>query len=635
MSVEQKIDLNINPLQGGIQGWQDILELSSQQEPISDNEILDYSNLQDIRELNGLTVSGGSILETLGEVVFSPRDGVGNSTLREGLRSMTDVLNPLSITESYELQEKAIKAESGQRIVPERRSLGWTAEMFEGLPEQLSHIGVETYDRFGDHNNHPQTQLEAVQLFKQAAAGVVHSWAYGEVGHLPRGEKRTVNNATARVALKTYIQLEQLEVELIKKLQSQGVEVPEQKQIGQILKYVPLSALTVLIVTSFLISACGGGNEAQPNVVPIDPSTQAGEIVPSTDNTSDINVDTVMGEGDTSVTFNITNGTYTGGLCNELKELVESPYEGYLCNVRMPQMGAKSLTFPFDGGVLFEQPDAADGKYNGAVEFIFSPYDVAQAIAISSYLSQNGGSQQIESAPQEEIQPQDERAFTFENLQLFMAGTEEPSAGSDFLQITVQSDQGMPAENLEQEGDTFEVWSFTKLNAEDMVNFEGEHSKADIEDLFDSSLSGGGNCTTDHISKDGDVDNQALQIDCIKSNIDVSKIADFFGLTEQELLDRINARDGITREVLRKVEEVTIATVTSNPVSGITESEQFMITEDYELPIDEGLEPPSVEEDRQGLSKGFWIACLGIPTLAVTAAWFTSLYYKFKSRKRG
>jgi len=109
MEREQKIDLNINPLQGGIQGWQDILELSSQQEPISDNEILDYSNLQDIRELNGLTVSGGSILETLGEVVFSPRDGVGNSTLREGLRSMTDVLNPLSITESYELQEKAIK----------------------------------------------------------------------------------------------------------------------------------------------------------------------------------------------------------------------------------------------------------------------------------------------------------------------------------------------------------------------------------------------------------------------------------------------------------------------------------------------------------------------------------------------
>ena len=51
--------------------------------------------------------------------------------------------------------------------------------------------------------------------------------------------------------------------------------------------------------------------------------------------------------------------------------------------------------------------------------------------------------------------------------------------------------------------------------------------------------------------------------------------------------------------------------------------------------LHEGLEPPSVEEDRQGLSKGFWIACLGIPTLAVTAAWFTSLYYKFKSRKRG
>ena len=227
MSVEQKIGLNIYSLQGGIQGWQDILELSSQQEPISDNEILDYSNLQDIRELNGLTVSGGSILETLGEVVFSPRDGVGNSTLREGLQSIAEALDPLSVTDTYELEAKVIKAESGQRIVPERRSLGWTAEMFEGLPEKLSHIGVENYDRFGDHNNHPEAQLKAIRLFKQAAAGTVHAWALDQTRRMPRGEKRKVNHATAEVALKTYVQLEQLEGELIEKLGTQGLDVQD------------------------------------------------------------------------------------------------------------------------------------------------------------------------------------------------------------------------------------------------------------------------------------------------------------------------------------------------------------------------------------------------------------------------
>ena len=370
-----------------------------------------------------------------------------------------------------------------------------------------------------------------------------------------------------------------------------------------------------------------------------------GGFNPSVDTSSSSapKADVTYVEQDGKFVFTVIGGKANmGELCEHLE--VYAPNSSKACD-NLPLEGREEnnnffgvVELPsFNGGVHLDVNK--DGEVNW-IDVVVPPQDVKRALEESAYESASG-SENIDSGTENQVQPPDSsgegplplqqeepsidslpRVLTFEDLQNLTEGNSGPQVG-EAPQTTPDAEEG---ETSAEQGDTVEVWSFkiTKNDEDESVKFGNiTRNRTEIEEYFSGSLTASGACKTDHLSKNGDPENQWLQVDCT-SNVDTARLAEFFGITEQELINLFTIQDGITREVLRKVEEVTFTAVTSTPVSGITDSGQFMTTEDYKLPI-----------DRQGLSKGFWIACLGIPTLAVTAAWFTSLYYKFKSRKRG
>ena len=448
-------------------------------------------------------------------------------------------------------------------------------------------------------------------------------------------------------------ELEILLAEIIEKLRNQGVEVGSQIEVGRALKDLPLKAKFALIIAASILAGCGSGGDGSTSSIDNSTNPVEVEILPDDD--------------PNKITFLAPEGSFPqlGGICPIIDEVYGDEYQACpsapmyrnTINVQSPDGSEiiRGVTLPESGGnVLFET--------STGTRLLVPPEIVVDAlrqvaapsnIGVENNPQESGGeSGLIEPGSENQVQPPDSsgegplplqqeepsidslpRVLTFEDLQNLTEGNSGPQVG-EAPQTTPDAEEG---ETSAEQGDTVEVWSFkiTKNDEDESVKFGNiTRNRTEIEEYFSGSLTASGACKTDHLSKNGDPENQWLQVDCT-SNVDTARLAEFFGITEQELINLFTIQDGITREVLRKVEEVTIAAVTSTPVSGITDSGQFMTTEDYELPIDEGLEPPSMEEDRQGLSKGFWIACLGIPTLAVTAAWFTSLYYKFKSRKRG
>jgi len=323
--------------------------------------------------------------------------------------------------------------------------------------------------------------------------------------------------------------------------------------------------LTLLALTA----ACGSRNEGP---IPAEALVTFEPPVPQVQNTG-VNVNYQLSEDGKNMTFEITNGTFTGGLSKELKSLVDSQYEGYLDYINAPKYGAKRLSFPFDDGVLFEQSGEENGVHDKTVEFVFDPNDVARAIANSSYRSQDSGDQEFEQVPQgqeqlltteqpqgdllpltTQVSPLSTDVFDFGNLQPFTVPSGPEGAVTESLHLQPEAIPEPPLEVVESstgevlvdETSTEMIVEFPGVsinkNRTDMVKVGGKTlSQRDIDKALDGSITGGeGDCEVKHEPPVGE--DQSLVGYCSR-DVDLTELAAELGVSLDELNSVIKITD--------------------------------------------------------------------------------------------
>jgi len=216
--------------------------------------------------LAGYEVSPESAIKEYFKHAFKPKDGVGNTTLTEGFKYLSESLSHVTTAEEREnLFRIGYRAEAGEVINPERRSFQWLATKFEGATEALQGLNVEVYDHFDELRSRPEEQLQVIDILKRMAAGTVASWAYNEVRNI-KGQPRKVTELVGDIAYEAFGNLTKLEQEIMSRLPKDKVpsDAEERMLVNRVLRKIPLTVLTTSVALALMLSSCDSYTPSAP-----------------------------------------------------------------------------------------------------------------------------------------------------------------------------------------------------------------------------------------------------------------------------------------------------------------------------------------------------------------------------------